>query len=107
MAMFYRAPRKSNRTSDGSPLKDVIDHLFKSFKLEKKFSEVTIINSWEQLVGKLIANKTSDIYIRNKVLYVVIDSPPLKNQLFMSRTRLLELISETYGEGVIKEVVIR
>jgi predicted nucleic acid-binding Zn ribbon protein len=107
--MYYKPPKKGNggRSSESNSLKDVIDALFKSFKLEKKFSEVTIINSWPDLVGKVIASKTTDIYIRNKVLYVVIDSPPLKNQMFMSRTRLFELIEETYGTGVIKEIVIR
>jgi|Laugrespbdmm15sd_2_1035082.scaffolds.fasta_scaffold38040_2 predicted nucleic acid-binding Zn ribbon protein len=107
--MFYKAPKKGNggRSAESNSLKEVIDALFRTYKLEKKFSEVTIINSWTELVGKLIASKTTDLYIRKKVLYVVIDSPPLKNQLFMSRTRLLELIAETYGPGLIVEVVVR
>lgn len=107
--MYYRAPKKGNggRTAESNSLKDMIDAMYKSFRLDKKFNEVTIINSWPELVGKLIASKTSDIFIRNKILYVTIDSPPLKNQLFMSRTRLLDLITETYGEGLVKEVVIR
>jgi predicted nucleic acid-binding Zn ribbon protein len=107
--MFYRAPKKGNggRSAESNSLKEVIEAMLKSFKLEKKFSEVTIINSWTTLVGKLIASKTTDLYIRNKVLYVVIDSPPLKNQLFMSRTQLLDLITETYGPGLINELVVR
>ena len=68
--MFYRAPKKGNggRTAESNSLKDMIDAMYKTFHLDKKFNEVTIINSWPDLVGKMIASKTSDIFIRKKVL---------------------------------------
>jgi hypothetical protein len=44
--------------------------------------------------------------VRQKILYVKISSGPLKKEIMMNKTKVLTLIAEKYGKGVINDLVI-
>lgn len=56
-------------------------------------------------MGKAVALKTQEIYISNGKLFVRLSSAPLKHELVMAKTRVMELINDEVGETVIKEVI--
>jgi len=88
-------------------LKEAIGAMFDDLDLSQKISENRLITNWESIVGKLIAKHTTKIYIKKGVLFLYLDNPSLKNELVYSREKIIELLNETAGEQVIKEVVIR
>ena len=53
----------------------------------------------------MIAKHTKDLYIKNKKLFIRIDSPALKNELTYSRSTLMEKLNEATGANVIEEIV--
>jgi predicted nucleic acid-binding Zn ribbon protein len=59
-----------------------IQKLLKSYHIKSKFDEANLIASWERLVGKVIAKRTKKLHIRNKVLFVQLDSPALFRKEF-------------------------
>ncbi|MFH0843068.1 MAG: DUF721 domain-containing protein [Bacteroidota bacterium] len=95
--------RRSKTISLAEAMKDYI----KEMNLEDKLNEVSIINSWEETVGKAIASRTSKVYIRDKVLYVHLTSSVVRNELMMLRNALKEKLNETTGSEVIKDIVLR
>ena len=46
-------------------------------------------------------------YVRGGVLYVTISSAPLRNELMLNRSRLVDRINDFIGKRVIREVVFR
>jgi hypothetical protein len=56
-------------------------------------------------MGKGIALKTKEIYFQDKKLFVNLTSAPLKHELIMSKTRVIEMINEEIGRDFIQEVV--
>lgn len=70
-------------------------------------NEVTIINSWEKVMGPVIMRYTKRIYIQNKVLYVELDSPALREELTFGKTRIMQLLNEAAGGIFIEEVILR
>jgi hypothetical protein len=50
--------RKSNTQTIASVIKDYL----KEAQIEGKLKEVQVVNSWEELVGKVIARRTNRIY---------------------------------------------
>lgn len=56
-------------------------------------------------MGKAVALKTQEIYISQGKLFVRLSSAPLKHELVMAKTRVLEIINAEVGEKVIQEVV--
>ncbi|MGE5420253.1 MAG: DciA family protein, partial [Chloroflexota bacterium] len=58
------------RRSKTISLADAISDYIREMNLGEKLNEVSIINSWEEIVGKAISSRTSKIYIKDHVLYV-------------------------------------
>lgn len=101
--------RKSQKSRKAEPEKlgDAIHEMLKSFHIEDKFNETNLINSWEKIMGTPIAKRTTKVYIKDKKLFVHLNSAPLKQELNMSRERILVLIAKELGSSIVNEVIIR
>lgn len=95
------------RKSNSANMKTLIDKLIRSYGLESKMQELDVMSEWENIVGKMIARHTKDIQIRNKILYITLDSAPLKHELLMSKTRIIELVNEKSGKQLVEDVFIK
>ena len=95
--------RRSKTISLAEAIKDYINEM----KLCEKLSEVGIINSWEEIVGKAISSRTTRIYIKDHVLYVHLNSSVVRNELLMLREVLKEKLNEKAGAEVVKDIVLR
>lgn len=83
-----------------------IQRLLKSYHLKSKFDEANLIASWEKLVGKIVARHTKRLQIRNKVLFVELDSPSLKNDLVLNKSRILEIFQKEFGPDLLNDLVV-
>jgi len=81
--------------------------MLKAFKIEGRFHESNLVNSWEKVMGSPIAKRTSKLYIHEKKLYVHLTSAPLKHELNMSREKILVMLTKEFGESIINEVIIK
>ncbi|RQO72126.1 MULTISPECIES: DUF721 domain-containing protein [unclassified Pedobacter] len=86
-------------------LKEGIGKMLNVYKLKGKFDETTIIALWPELMGVAIGNRTTQIYISQKKLFVRIESSVIKNELMMVRTGIIEKLNERAGSEVIIEIV--
>ncbi len=93
------------RVTNSEKLGDVIERLLKAYKIEDKFNEAGLILSWEKILGKAIANRTDQIFIKERKLYVRLSSASLRQELSMAKTRLVEMLNEQYQSAVIDEVI--
>lgn len=96
--------RKKNTETIGEALRQFFDdNRFFAHKL----AESRIISGWQTLLGASIASYTTNIYIRNGVLYVYLSSSVLRSELIMARERLIIKLNEIAGLSVVKEIVFR
>lgn len=96
---------ENSRQADVVTLGEGIKALLKAYRIQGKLNEVTVVSSWERIMGKAVALKTKEVYVSNSKLFVRLTSAPLKHELVMAKTRVMELINAEVGETVIKEVV--
>ena len=85
---------------------EAIKSLLKQYHLKPKFDEANVVASWEKLVGKPVARHTKRIYIRNKVLFIELDSPSMKSDLSFHKNHLLKTLETEFGKDVLKEIVL-
>ncbi len=97
----YRHPRKSDTTTIG----DAISDMLKNYNLTERFDEKRLIESWANLMGPAISNRTKKIFIKNKVLLIELTSAPLKNELNMSKDKVKGLFEKEVGRGIINEII--
>lgn len=95
------------RRSKTIPLSEALNDYIREMNFGPKLSEASVINSWEETVGKAISSRTTKIYIKDHILYVHLSSSVVRNELLMLREALIEKLNQRSGSEVIKEIVFR
>jgi hypothetical protein len=95
------------RRSKTITLAEAVNDFIKEMNLGEKLSEASLINSWEETVGKAISSRTTKIFIRDHTLDVHLSSSVVRNELLMLREALKEKLNQKAGSEVIKEIVLR
>lgn len=85
---------------------EAIRSMLHTFRIENRFDEATLVNSWERLVGIPIAKRTKKVFIRDKVLFVEFKSPAMKQDFLLHKTNILELFQKEFGREVVKDIII-
>ena len=94
------------RYTNEQSLKEVIQDLLKAYRLGAKLKEVKLINSWEKVMGKTISNRTSKIFIKDRILFVQFISSPLKQEIHYNKTKVIKMLNDEAGSEVITNIVI-
>jgi len=86
-------------------LKQAIDKLLNHYKLRGKFDETGIVAMWPEIMGTAVANRTKQIYIHQKKLFVRIESSVVKNELLIVKSAIVDKLNEKSGSKVITDIV--
>jgi predicted nucleic acid-binding Zn ribbon protein len=92
------------RSSNETPLKELIDKLMKAYQLDSKLNEMTVLEAWPEMMGIAVANRTVDLKIRNKTLYITMDSSVMRDELAHGKTIILHRVNEKAGYEIITDV---
>lgn len=95
------------RKSNTQRLSDVLKNYVQENKLERKLTELDLIQSWETVLGKTVARYTSNLYIQNSTLFVETTSPIMRNELLMNREEIRTRLNEIAGAEIIKTIIFR
>jgi predicted nucleic acid-binding Zn ribbon protein len=95
------------RRKETQKISDIIKEVTRNTDLGAKLQETRLMESWGQLLGPMIMNSTRKIFISNRILFVYIESPVIRHELFMMRTRLQEALNQNVGENVIDNIIFR
>ena len=93
--------RKPNDIS----VKDAIAKMLSVYRLRGKFDETGVVAHWPDLMGTAISNRTTQIYVSQRKLFVRIESSVVKNELLMVRAGIIQKINEHAGTEVITDIV--
>ncbi len=91
--------------SNEMTLGQAIKELLKTYKLEDKMTEVKLINSWETVVGKMIAKHTLNIKLKNRKLFVKMDSAAITNELGYAKTKIVKALNKEAGADILDEII--
>lgn len=91
---------KNNTTTFSNAFKKFL----KSENLEQKWDEKKLIHSWNKIMGKPIASRTSKIRIDDGKMFVYLTSAPLKNELTNNKQKVLEMLEEEIGYRLVTDI---
>lgn len=93
------------RKTNDKTLKDAIEQMMQVYKIKRKFEETGISSLWPELVGKSVANRTKELFIRDKKLFLKIESSVIKNELMLIRTQIIGNINERSGSVLVEDII--
>lgn len=95
------------RRSNTQNLSEVLLEYIKLMQIGPKLKEVKILKSWESFVGKSVSRATANIYIRNRILYIHLNSSVVRNELSMIKDDIIKRLNESAGEPIIDKVILQ
>ena len=95
------------KTSNEQSLKEVLQEMVEFYKLKSKLNQTKVRQLWQQMMGNVVSNYTTDIKLRRKKLYLSISSAPLREELSFGKEKILKMLNEELGGEYIEDVIIR
>ena len=106
MAQHYRFDKeKASRRPGITPLKEAIDQMLEKYRLRNRFDQSYVVAHWDKIMGSAIATRTKTVYIKDRTLFLQIESAPLRNELFRAKSKIIELINREMNNNLVDEVV--
>lgn len=94
-----------HRNAETQSLKNVVSDLLELYRMKGKFNELQIKEAWMKLLGESVARRTKELYIRNKKMFIRLESAALKNELMMAKSKILEKLNQSVGEECINDLI--
>ena len=82
---------------DVKSIKELILKNLRTQGLEMPLQQKRLIDAWPVVMGDMIANYTSNLYIRNQTLWVHLTSPALRADLMMMRQQIVKKLLSFLG----------
>ncbi len=92
------------KTNDKS-LKEAIEQMLNVYKIKRRYDETAIVSLWPTLVGKSVANRTKELFIRDKKLFLRIESSVIKNELVLMRSQIIKKINDDAKTELVADIV--
>jgi predicted nucleic acid-binding Zn ribbon protein len=95
---------ENKRSGEFQPMKDVVDKLMRAYQLTGKMAELDVLNKWEEMMGKAVAFRTTKLSIKNKVLYIELNSSVMRDELLHGKQIIIERVNQQAGFRIIEDV---
>ncbi len=87
-------------------LKDILKGFVKTRPIRDKYVLTKIKKIWQANLGSTITSYTSDIRFNKGTLTIVVTSSPLRQELQFGKEKLMNLLNDSLGEPLIKQILI-
>ncbi len=95
-------------SDDNNNIKNVIDGIFKSSgRLSTGYNQFTIEEVWRSTFGDLISSYTTRVIYNNEILTIYINSSPLKEEILINKTSVLEKLNANLEYRKVKDLIVR
>lgn len=95
------------KRNNAEQIGDVLRQFLRQQGLETPLNEYRLVDAWKDVVGPVIARYTTNLFIKNQVLYVSLSSSVIRQELMMGREMLVRNLNAQVGSQVIVNIVFR
>jgi len=98
---------RNSRHNTSLPIKDILSEIMGQPVIRKGINETRAIKAWEAVLGPSVMRITTNIYTKNGILFVNLNSSVIRNELFLNKTKIIDSINEYIGTKTINDIVLR
>lgn len=92
------------KRTNSQPIADLLNSFFEDNpKMADKLAEVRLIDYWHSM-NPMISRYTTDLFVKNRVLYVKLTSSVLKNELMLGKDNLINKLNEAVRREIIGDI---
>ena len=101
----YESRSISERSGKASPLGELINRLIDTYKLRDSFDEARLVAAWRKVAGETVARRTVRLFVKNRKLFIELESAPLKYDMQMQAGLICERLNKEVGRKLIDSVI--
>jgi len=90
-----------------SPVGEILDQVFSRLGIDNKLRQLRVLKSWDEIVGKTLAQHSCPVAIRKGNLFVKVDSSPWLAQITYFKEKIISEFNRREGEKVIQDIYLR
>jgi len=98
---------KKSRERKIIKVSELLEKLVKEKRWDKHFALGRLKNDWHRIVGSASASHTTPSYIKNKKLFIEVDSPIWANQLNFLKLEIINTINNYYNKKVVNDIFFK
>tara|TARA_B100001175_G_scaffold304029_1_gene299623 strand:+ start:451 stop:732 length:282 start_codon:yes stop_codon:yes gene_type:complete len=87
-------------------IKNLINVFLKKNRLENGLLDLEVKKVWFEVMDNGVANYTRDVNLKNKTLYVKLNSPALREELSYGKEKLINIINQKFKNEIINKIVL-
>ena len=87
-------------------IKNLINVFLKKNRLENGLLDLEVKKVWFEVMDNGVANYTRDVNLKNKTLYVKLNSPALREELSYGKEKLINIINQKFKKDIINKIVL-
>lgn len=88
-------------------LSEVVLEYMRDNNISKQLLEHRAVSLWKVIIGPTAQRCTRNVYIRDGVMFVEMNSSVVRHELLMLKSHIIKKLNESMGENVITDVVFR
>lgn len=97
----------AQRENDNLNMKEALSAFIQKNKLQGGMDKVDARAAWVRLMGNGVNNYTTDIELKNDILYVALSSSVLREELSLGKSKIIQMLNEELGKDLVKKLVLR
>ncbi|MEP1026874.1 MAG: DUF721 domain-containing protein [Crocinitomicaceae bacterium] len=87
-------------------MKDSVQNFLEAMGIDQKMIEASVLSRWEEIMGGAVQRRTEKKYIKNRILYVELNSSVMRDELMQERTKIVEKINKAAGVDIIDSIYL-
>lgn len=97
----------AKRENENLNMKEALSAFIQKNKLQGGMDKVDARAAWVRLMGNGVNNYTTDIELKNDILYVALSSSVLREELSLGKSKIIQMLNEELGKDLVKKLVLR
>lgn len=109
-AKLSESDKHINRKEDkgeGTSMKDAMQSYLKAMGVDQQMHEASVLSRWEEIMGEAVALRTERKYIKNRVLFIELNSSVMREELMHQRSVIVKKINLVSGFDIVDEVFLK
>ncbi len=96
---------KKFRFKEPESLKGIIQKITSTKMLKGGLKKVFLKKMWQNVMGENVSKYTENIYLKNSILYLKINSSTLKQELSFGKEKIIANFNKEIGSDKIQKII--
>lgn len=95
---------RMKRKNDSFKIKDLIPEMLEENKLQKGMNQIQVKEAWEEVMGQGVMSYTDQVYLKNQIIFVKLNSSTLREELKYGKEKILDMLQNRLKTVKLKAV---